>query len=135
MPTNSNCLWKQTKESKASTVDSLKTGRCGRKKKMCSPNLEILPNVPLSGRGTLRSLSCAIDIPRSTLHGSLKRGEVFRSISSAEKPLTYIERDKAKPRLGIEDEKMKAEATKNGGSLSNMYQNRRRSNYCGRNSF
>jgi hypothetical protein len=98
MPTNLNCLWKQTKESKASTVDSLKTGRCGRKKKMCSPNLETLPNVPFSGRGTThRNLSCAIDVPRRTLHGILKRA----------KQLTYIERDKSKPRLKTKKWKQK----------------------------
>jgi hypothetical protein len=101
-------LWKQTKESKVSTVDSPQTGRCGRKKKMCSPNLETLPNVPFSGRGTThRNLSCAIDVPRRTLHGILKRGDVFRRISSAAKQLTYIERDKSKPRLKTKKWKQK----------------------------
>ncbi|TBU12761.1 hypothetical protein CWI38_0638p0010, partial [Hamiltosporidium tvaerminnensis] len=78
-------LLQQMKENKlkhgkiCADVSSKKKKRCGRKPKEYSKNLAQIRNTPLNRRGTLRSLSVAIVIPKSTLF------DIFK-ISSTVKP-------------------------------------------------
>ena len=65
---------------------SKKKKRCGRKPKDYSNNLAQIKNTPLNRRGTLRSLSFAIGIPKSTLFDIFKSGKYIKRISSTVKP-------------------------------------------------
>lgn len=58
-------------------VESRKRARCGPKKKDFSQQLEKITDIPLNQRRTLRSLSHAVNVPRTTLHRILKKGNVF----------------------------------------------------------
>ena len=44
-------------------------------------------NIPLNRRGTLRSLSCASGIPKTTLFRKLKERKLLKRVSSTVKPL------------------------------------------------
>ena len=46
---------------------SSRKGNCGRKKRHID-KLNDIANIPLNQRGNLRSLSCAINVPMTTLH-------------------------------------------------------------------
>lgn len=74
-------------------VSPKKKEKCGRKRKDYSNNLAEIKNIPLNRRGTFRSLSFAIDIPKSTLFNIFKRGKCFKRISSTVKP-TLTDRNK-----------------------------------------
>lgn len=67
-------------------VSSKKKKKCGRKRKDYSENLATMKNIPMNRRGSIRSLSAAIGIPKSTLFDVFKRGNDFKRISSAVKP-------------------------------------------------
>lgn len=84
-------LWKRAQQSKENgnevfNVESRKRGRCGPKKKDFSQQLEKIKDIPLNQRRTLRSLSNAVNVPRTTLHRILKKGNVFKRVSSSIKP-------------------------------------------------
>ncbi|KAG6977402.1 hypothetical protein JG688_00000396 [Phytophthora aleatoria] len=53
-------------------VLSKKRGNCGRKKKDYSAALELVKQLPLSQRGSLRALSSAVGVPRTTLFRLLR---------------------------------------------------------------
>lgn len=74
-------------------VSSKKKKKCGRKRKDYSNNLAQIKNTPFNRRGTLRSLSFAIGIPKSTLFDIFKSGKYFKRISSTVKP-TLTEKNK-----------------------------------------
>lgn len=85
-------LWKRAQQSKKDgdevfNVKSRKRGRCGPKKKDYSQQLEKIKDLPLNQRRTLRSLSNAVNIPRTTLYRIFKKGEVFKRVSSSIKPI------------------------------------------------
>lgn len=85
-------IWKTAKEQLNSGNSSIKVisnkkDKCGRKKKDYSENLQAMKKVPFNRRGTIRSLACAIEVPKSTLHDRLKEGTIFKRITSAVKPL------------------------------------------------
>lgn len=65
-------------------VSSKKSGKCGRKSQEI--DLDYVKSVPLSQRGTIRSLAAAIGVPKSTLHRKFKEGQLKRH-SNAIKPL------------------------------------------------
>ncbi|MEN9567564.1 MAG: hypothetical protein RLZZ69_2760 [Cyanobacteriota bacterium] len=82
-------IWKVGQKSIAegsicANVSSKKKDKCGRK--ATEIDLEDVKTVPLSQRSTLRSLSAAISIPKSTLHRKFKQGQLRRH-SNAIKPL------------------------------------------------
>ena len=54
---------------------SSRKGNSGRKKRPID-ELNAIANVPLSKRGTLRRLSCSINVPKTTLHRRLKEGAI-----------------------------------------------------------
>ena len=58
-------------------VSSKKKEKCGRKRKDYSANLAEIKNIPLNRWGTIRSLSFAIDIPKSTLFDIFKQRKYF----------------------------------------------------------
>lgn len=60
---------------------------CGRKRKNYLANLEKIKEIPLNRRGTIRSLSFAINIPKSTVFRIFKEGRHLRRISSIVRPL------------------------------------------------
>ncbi|KAG4063050.1 hypothetical protein PC123_g2147 [Phytophthora cactorum] len=62
-------------------VLSKKRGNCGRKKKDYSAALELVKQLPLSQRGSLRALSSAVGVPRTTLF------RLLRNEDSAGNPL------------------------------------------------
>lgn len=68
-------------------VSSKKKEKCGRKRKDYSENVAKIQDVPFNRRGSIRSLSFAIGIPKSTLFDIFKRGNNFKRISSTIKPL------------------------------------------------
>jgi hypothetical protein len=83
-------LWKRARESTANgslhmDVLSRKKTSSGRKPIDLTSKLEKMADLPLSRRGTLRSISCALDIPLGSLSRSMKSGEIRRH-SSAVKP-------------------------------------------------
>jgi len=61
--------------------------KCGRKRKNYSKNFNQMKEIPLNHRGTIRSLSCAIDVPKSTLFERFKEGNILKRISSTVKPI------------------------------------------------
>ena len=67
-------------------VSSNKKKKCGRKRKDYSKNLANMKNIPMNRRGSIRCLSAAINIPKSTLFDVFKRGNDFKRISSTVKP-------------------------------------------------
>ena len=81
-------IWKAGAKSIAegsicANVSSKRKGKCG--KKAIEIDLDAVKAVPLSQRGTLRSLAAAIGIPKSTLHRKFKEGQLRRH-SNAIKP-------------------------------------------------
>ena len=76
-------------------VSSRKAGRSGRKRKDWSENLDKMKDIPLAQRGTLRSLSYAIEIPKTTLI-ALLREKALKRVSSTVKPLLTEENKKAR---------------------------------------
>lgn len=83
-------IWKRACNSystgnRCANVDSLKKN-CGRKRKDYTENFARMKDVPLNKRSTLRSLSFAIGIPKTTLFGIFKRGKTIKRVSSAVKP-------------------------------------------------
>ena len=65
-------------------VSSKKKDKCG--KKATEIDLDEIRAVPLSQRSTIRSLSAAINVLKSTLHRKFKQGQLRRH-SNASKPL------------------------------------------------
>jgi len=63
-----------------------KSKNSGRKRKNFAENLEKMKDVPLNQRSTLRSLSAAIDVPRTSLFRRLKDGDSIKRVSSFLKP-------------------------------------------------
>lgn len=57
--------------------------------------------IPFNRRGTLRSLSHAIQIPKSTLHRHLKQGTTIKRISSTIKPLLTEENCHSRLRFSL----------------------------------
>lgn len=78
-----NCMNQET----PINVMSRKKQNCGRKKHDRQIQLNAVTTVPWNQRSTLRSLSHAIKIPRSSLHDLMKRDAKIKRISSAIKPL------------------------------------------------
>lgn len=83
-------IWKRARESFAAgdvcaNVNSLKK-QCGRKRKDYSENLDRMREISFNRRSTLRSLSYAIGIPKTTLFRIYKRGDKIKRESSAVKP-------------------------------------------------
>lgn len=70
--------------------------KCGRKCKDYSAKLSQISNIPFNRRGTIRSLSFASGIPKSTLFDIFKKGSVLKRISSTIKPYLTIENQKAR---------------------------------------
>ena len=65
-------LWKRGKDSIAagnSYMDvSSRKSNCGRKRKDYTEKLNVIDNVPLNQRSTVRSTAAALDVPTTTLH-------------------------------------------------------------------
>jgi hypothetical protein len=80
---------KQYEEGKISADVSSKKVNCGRKRKDYSENLKRIKHIPINRRGTIRSLSCAIDVPKSTVFRRFKEGKHLKWISSTVKPTFY----------------------------------------------
>ncbi|KAL4162248.1 hypothetical protein PRNP1_002795 [Phytophthora ramorum] len=76
-------------------VLSRKRGNCGRKKKDYSAALERVKQLPLSQRGSLRALSSAVGVPRTTLF-RLLRSEDTATTASAD---TKDDRTDVKPTI------------------------------------
>ena len=90
-------IWNRAKAAFSSNdmvcnVDSLKKGRSGRKRKDWSEELDSMRSIELNRRSTLRSLSYATGIPKTTLFRMMNDGHVKR-ISSTVKP-TLTEQNK-----------------------------------------
>lgn len=73
-------LWKRARESLEQgnyevDVSSRKPGRSGRKRKDWSKTMEKVKDVPQGQRDSLRNLSKAISVPRSTLHRMMRDGQ------------------------------------------------------------
>lgn len=67
-------------------VSSRKKGSSGRKKIDYASNFALIKDVPFNKRGTFRSLSHAIGVPKSTLQRRLKTDKAIRRVSSSIKP-------------------------------------------------
>ena len=67
-------------------VSGRKKGRCGRKRNDYSDNYKVMRGVPFNERGTLRSLSCRIGVPKTTLGRKLKVDKEIKRVSSAIRP-------------------------------------------------
>lgn len=65
---------------KFADVSSRKKKNCGRKRKDYSDNLAKMKDIPKNCCGSIRSLSAALDIPKSTLFDIFKRGNDFMYI-------------------------------------------------------
>lgn len=65
-------------------VLSKKRGNCGRKKKDYSAALERVKQLPLNQRGSLRALSSAVGVPRTTLFRLLRNEETSGSTNANE---------------------------------------------------
>ena len=74
------------------TVHSRKKKKCGRKITDRSDKLAMMPEIPMRRRQTVRSLSAAIGVTKSTLHRMLKREEIKR-VSNRLKPLLTPENE------------------------------------------
>lgn len=86
-------IWKRIKDSMANgdvvlDMASRKKGRSGGKRKDWSENLELIKDIPLKQRGTLRSLSHACNIPASSLCRLMKEGDLKRITSTVKPTLT-----------------------------------------------
>lgn len=82
-------IWKRGQDSIAAgspfaDVSSHRKKNCGRK--VIPLNLEALKEVPLLQRQNIRSLSAALEVPKSTLHDKFKSGQIRRT-SNTIKPL------------------------------------------------
>lgn len=89
-------LWKKVKNNVNDgtwCVASNRKGKCGRKKKDWTEQLEMLKDVPLPQKATFRSLSNAIKIPKSTLFRICKERDFVEIFSSRMKP-NLTEEDK-----------------------------------------
>lgn len=71
---------------RCANVDSMKKIKCGRKRKDYSENINRMREVPFNRRRNLRSLSFAIDVPKSTLFRIFKRGDSIKRVSNSIKP-------------------------------------------------
>lgn len=84
-------IWKramdQVKEGKVILDVASRKSKCGRKTIDYSTEFHEVKDVPLSRRGTLRSLSPAINVPKTPLFRRLKAGNEIKRISSTIKPL------------------------------------------------
>jgi hypothetical protein len=67
-------------------VSSNVSKKSGRKPKDYSQNLADMKNVPFNRRGTLRTLSCAIGVPTTTLYERLTKQKELRRVTSRIKP-------------------------------------------------
>ncbi|CAI5733293.1 unnamed protein product [Peronospora destructor] len=73
-------------------VLSRKRGNCGRKKKDYSAALERVKQLPLNQRGSLRALSSALGVPRTTLFRLLRNEGTSNSLSATDHQETSSER-------------------------------------------
>ena len=83
-------IWRRAQESLQSgavcaDMASRKRGNCGRKRKNRDEIANLIAQVPLAKRTTLRSLSAATKIPIGTLYNVLKEGRLKR-VNSTVKP-------------------------------------------------
>lgn len=83
-------IWKLAKnqysEGKKFADVSSHMKNCGRKKKDYTQAINIIKNVPLNRRGSLRSLSAAIQVPLTSLYRRFREDKQFEKISSHLKP-------------------------------------------------
>ena len=87
-------IWKRAKRCydegmKLPNVDSLKKGNVGRKKKDHTESIAKIKETPQNQRGTIRGLSAAIEIPKSTLgRMALEKNGIYKFVSSVKPSLS-----------------------------------------------
>lgn len=81
-------IWKRQRAAGNVSVTTVchKKKNCGRKRKDYATNFAAMRDIPLNERGTVRSLSSAIKIPKSTLFERFAKDREIKRVSSAVKP-------------------------------------------------